>query len=191
MSERAREAASGENVRRAENRRKRKTSSFGVESKTFELEMVERGGKTLIIITESKKGVLSWVRMGLNSVGLFMEGLHQCIKDVKEGRWEKGWKEKGRSFSLVRVTNRAGCFLRLGVVDLELKRYSICIPKGKGDKRGWTAMVEALRQMDISIDKKEQQEEVKALGRSRPDMVKGRLFADTVKGWWNKGSNNI
>ncbi|RVX21516.1 hypothetical protein CK203_002349 [Vitis vinifera] len=175
-------AASGENVRHAENRRKRKTSSFGVESKTFELEMVERGGKTLIIITESKKGVSSWVRMGLNSVGLFMEGLHQCIKDVKEGRWEKGWKEKGRSFSLVRVTNRVGCFLRLGVVDLELKRYSICIPKGKGDKRGWTAMVEALRQMDISIDKKEQQEEVKALGRSRPDMVKGRSFADTVKG---------
>ncbi|KAL6338045.1 hypothetical protein AAG906_010611 [Vitis piasezkii] len=153
--------------------------------------MVERGGKTLIIITESKKGVSSWVRMGLNSVGLFMEGLHQCIEDVKEGRWEKGWKKKGRSFSLVRVTNKAGCFLRLGVVDLELKRYSICIPKGKGDKKGWTAMVEALRQMDISIDKKEQQEEVKALGRSRPDMVKGRSFADTVKGWWNKGSNNI
>ncbi|XP_034685466.1 uncharacterized protein LOC117914301 [Vitis riparia] len=153
--------------------------------------MVERGGKTLIIITESKKGVLSWVRMGLNSVGLFMEGLHQCIEDAKEGRWEKGWKEKGRSFSLVRDANRAGCFLRLGVVDLELKRYNICILKGKGDKRGWTTMVEALRQMDINIDKKEQQEEVRALGRSSPDMVKGRSFADTVKGWWNKGSNNI
>ena len=32
---------------------------------------------------------------------------------------------------------------------------------------------------------------MKALGRSRPDMMKGRSFADTVKGWWNKGSNNI
>ena len=38
-SEEASEPAGGENVRRAENRRKRKTSSFGVESKTFELEM--------------------------------------------------------------------------------------------------------------------------------------------------------
>ena len=81
--------------------------------------------------------------------------------------------------------------MRLGVVDLELKRYNICIPKGKGDKGGWTAMVEALRQLDISTDKKEQQEEVKTLGRSRPDMVKGRSFVDTVKGWWNKGFNNL
>ncbi|RVW37145.1 hypothetical protein CK203_111975 [Vitis vinifera] len=46
---RAREIDSDGNVRRAENRRKRKTSSFGVESKTFELEMVERGGTTLTI----------------------------------------------------------------------------------------------------------------------------------------------
>ena len=161
-----------------------------MESKTFELEMVERRGKTLII-TESKKGVLSWVRMGLNSIGLFMEGLQQCIEDVKVGSWEKRWKEKGRSFSLVRVTNRAGCFLRLGVIDVELKRYSICIPKGKGDKGGWTAMVEALRQMDITFGKKVQQEEVRALGRSRPEMVKGRSFADTMKGWGNKGSNII
>ena len=120
-----------------------------------------------------------------------MEGLHQCIEDVKEGRWEKGWKEKGRSFSLVRDANRAGCFLRLGVVDLEMKRYSICILKGKGDKGGWMAMVEALRKMDNSIDKKEQQEEVRVLGRLCPDMVKGRSFADTVKGWWNKRSNNL
>ena len=101
MSERARErereVASGENVRCAENRRKRKTSSFGVESKTFELEMVERRGKTLVILTESKKGVSSWVRMGLNSIGLFMEGLHQCIEDVKEGSWE-GLEGEGEKF---------------------------------------------------------------------------------------------
>ena len=136
-SEEASEPAGGENVSRAENRRKRKTRCFGVESKSFEREMEERGGKTLITITESKKGVSSWVPMGLYSVGLLMESLHQCIEDVKEDRWEKGWKEKGRNFSLVCITNRRGCFLRLGVVDLELKRYSICIPKGKGDKRGW------------------------------------------------------
>ena len=58
-SEGASEPANGENVRRVENRRKRKTRSFGVESKSFELEMEERGGKTLITITESKKGVSS------------------------------------------------------------------------------------------------------------------------------------
>ena len=181
-SERVRESASGESVSCAENRRKRKMSSFGVESKVFEVEMVERGGKSQVIIMESKKGVSSWVRMGLASVGSFLEGLHQCIEDVKEGRWEKGWKEMGRSFSLVCEANRAGCFLRLGVVDSEMKRYSICILKGRGDKGGWLAMVEALRKLDSSFDKKEQQQEERVLGRS---------FADTVKGLWNKGSNTL
>ncbi|RVW96910.1 hypothetical protein CK203_032252 [Vitis vinifera] len=60
MSERARErereVASGENVRCAENRRKEERAVFGVESKTFELEMVERRGKTLVILTEARKG---------------------------------------------------------------------------------------------------------------------------------------
>ena len=181
-SERVRESASGESVSCAENRRKRKMSSFGVESKVFEVEMVERGGKSQVIIMESKKGVSSWVRMGLASVGSFLEGLHQCIEDVKEGRWEKGWKEMGRSFSLVCEANRAGCFLRLGVVDSEMKRYSICILKGRGDKGGWLAMVEALRKLDNSFDKKEQQQKERVLGRS---------FADTVKGSWNKGSNTL
>lgn len=190
-NERAIEAAGGENARRAENRRKRKTRCFGVESKSFEMEMVERGGKTLITITESKKGVSSWVRMGTYSVGLLMEGLHQCIKDAREERWEKNWKEKGRSFSLVRATNRGGCFLRLGVVDLEMKRYSICIPKGKGDKGGWMAMVEALHLMDPNMDKKVQQEATRTMGRPSQELVKGRSFADMVKGGWNKGSKKI
>ena len=53
-SEEVSEPAGGENVSRAENRRKRKTRSFGVESKSFELEMEERRAKTLMSITESK-----------------------------------------------------------------------------------------------------------------------------------------
>ena len=72
--------------------------------------MVERRGKPQVIIVESKRGVSSWVRLGSASVGFFLEGLYQCLKNVKEGKWEKGWKEKGRSFSLVRDANRAGSF---------------------------------------------------------------------------------
>ena len=111
-----------------------------------------------------------------------MEGLYQCIEDLKEGKWEKGWKEMGRSFSLVRDANRAGSFLQLEVADSENKRYNICIPKGRGDKGGWLAMVEAFRKLDNSFDKKEQQQEERVLGRS---------FVDTVKGLWNKGSNTL
>ena len=144
--------------------------------------MVERGGKPQVIIMESKKGVSSWVRLGLASVGFFLEGLYQYIEDVKEGKWEKGWKEKGRSFSSVRNTNRAGSFLRLRVVDSKKKRYNICILKGRGEKGGWLAMVEALHKLDNSLDKNEQQQEESVLGRS---------FAGMVKGSWNKGSKTL
>ncbi|RVW77558.1 hypothetical protein CK203_050296 [Vitis vinifera] len=44
--------------------------------------------------------------------------------------------------------------MRARVVDSEKKRYNICIPKGRGDKGGWLAMLEALRKLDNSFDKK-------------------------------------
>ena len=129
---------------RAENRGKRKRSRFVVESKVFEIEAEERNGKSHAIISESKGRVVSWVHLGPASVGLLIEGLIQCTKDGKDGRWEKDWKEKGRIYSLVREANKAGSFIRIGVTDLEKRRFGICIPKGKGEKGGWASMVESL-----------------------------------------------
>ncbi|RVW23294.1 hypothetical protein CK203_095517 [Vitis vinifera] len=121
-----------------------KGSSFGVESKVFEVGAEERKGKP------------------------------QCIKDRKEGKWEKGWKEKERNYSLVHDANSAGCFLRLGVVDLEKKRYNICISKGSREKGEWLAMAESLRKLDVCFDKKENKQEERASGRSYVEMVKRR-----------------
>ena len=129
-SEHASDGDEGES--QAENRGKRKESSFVVESKVFEVGAEERKGKIQVTIVESKGGVSSWVRLGPASLGFFTEGPIQCIRDGKEGRWERGWKEKGKSYSLVREANRAGCFFLLGVPDMEKRRYSICIPKGRG-----------------------------------------------------------
>ncbi|RVW60695.1 hypothetical protein CK203_053054 [Vitis vinifera] len=90
---------------------------LGVESKAFELEMVEKGGTTLTIM-ESKKGVSSWVRMGLNSVGLLMEGLQQCIEDRRDGIWEKRWKEKGPKLLHVKGAGRrwVEALCQLGII---------------------------------------------------------------------------
>ncbi|RVW15113.1 hypothetical protein CK203_083357 [Vitis vinifera] len=113
-----------------------KESSFTVESKMFEIVLDERRGKPQFLIMEKKRGVSSWVRLGSESLGFFMEGLIHYIKDEKEGKWGKEWKDKGKSYSLTRGFNRAGGFLRLGVVDLERKRFCIFTPKSRGDKRG-------------------------------------------------------
>ncbi|RVW92990.1 hypothetical protein CK203_032792 [Vitis vinifera] len=115
-------ACDGDDNETGEASRKR---SFTVESKTFELALDERKGKRQILIVEKKRGVSTWVRLGLESLGLFKEGLIHCIRDEKEGRWEKEWKERGKLYTLARGFNRAGGFLRLGVMDLERKRTDL------------------------------------------------------------------
>ena len=134
----------------------RKRQKFGVKSKTFEVEVEKRRGKTLIFIVESKKGVSSWVRLGPASVGMFLEGLEQCIKDGKNDKWEKGWKENWRRYSMVREVNKAGSFIRLGVVDAEEKRFSICIPRGRGGREGWPVMADVVRNLFKRTDKREE-----------------------------------
>ena len=151
-SERERDGEEGED--NAANRRRRKESNFIVESKVFEIVLEERKGQLQVIIVEKKRGASSWVRLGPESLGFFVEGLNHCIKDEKEGKWGRGWKEKGRSYSLMQGINRAGWFLRLGVVDSERKSFSIFIPKGRGDKGGWVTMAEKLNQMEEAIGRK-------------------------------------
>ncbi|KAL6322566.1 hypothetical protein AAG906_009876 [Vitis piasezkii] len=163
----------GEGESRAENRGKRKRSSFVVESKLFEVVTEERNGRSHAIISESKGGVVSWVRLGPVSVGQLIEGLIQCAKEGKDGRWEKGWNEKGRSYSLVREANRAGSFIRLGVTDMEKRRFGICIPKGKGEKGGWDSMVESLLWVGF---RREEEVVVQGVG------VSGRSYLEVVRG---------
>ena len=112
--ERERENGDDEGDESATKRRKRERKSFVVESKTFEIDAEEKRGKIQVAIWEKKKGISSWVRLGPESLGFFLESLDHCIKDGKGGKWEREWKESGRSYSLVRNENKAGLFLRLG-----------------------------------------------------------------------------
>ena len=172
---------SKEGESRVENRGKRKGSRFVVESKVFEVEAEERNGKSHVIISESKGELVSWVRLGPASVGLVIEGLTQCMRDGEEGGWEKGWKKKGRIYSLVREANRAGSFIRLGVTDMEKRRFGIRIPKGKGEKGGWVSMVESLRRVGLWLEEKEIDQGVRDSGRSYVEVVKGSELRDTTR----------
>ena len=83
----------------------------------------------------------------------------------------------------MRDANRAGCFLRLGVVDLEKKRYDICIPKGREERGGWISMAEMLRNLGVIFGRKENKQEERATGRSYAEMAKRPRSRDskTVK----------
>ena len=191
MGERERERESGgdEGDEGATKRRKRERKSFVVESKTFDINLEEKRGKIQVVICETKKGISSWVRLGLASLGFLSECLDYCIKDGKGGKWERDWKENGRSYSLVRGENKGGLYLRLEVVDLEKKRHSIIvpkgrgeIPKGRGEKGGWVTMAENLQQMGGFSGRKEQK---------RTEWGGGKLglevsYAEVVKGQKNR-----
>ena len=98
MSEKEFDGEEGENS--SASRRRRKESSFAVESKAFKIVVDERKGKPQVLIVEKKGGVSSWVRLGPESLGFFIEGLNHCIKDKKEARWGREWKENGRLYSM-------------------------------------------------------------------------------------------
>ncbi|KAL6327149.1 hypothetical protein AAG906_015188 [Vitis piasezkii] len=71
-------------------RKSSKGRSFRVGSKVFEIEV------------EKKKGRMQAIILGPESLEFLLESLTQCNKEVKAGRWERGWKENGRSYSLRR-----------------------------------------------------------------------------------------
>ena len=83
--------------------------------------------------------------------------------------------------------NKGGCFICLGVEDLEKKRFNIFIPKGRGGKGGWVSMVETLRALGVAMERKESQKDeampsVPILGKSFAEVVnlqnrKGRSVA--------------
>lgn len=153
----------------------------------FEIGVDERKGKTQVIIMESQRGVSSWVRLGPLSVEFFLESLNQCIKKEKKGKWERGWKKNGRTYSLVRDENRTGCYLRLGVVDQEMRRFGICIPKGKGEREKWICMAEMLRKLGVNFGKKENKQEERAMVKPRME----RLYAEMVKGSRDRDSKVV
>ena len=153
--------------------------SFEVESKTFEIELERKKGKTQIFIEERKRGVSSWIKMGPVSLGFVVEGLALCIEDTRTGRWVRNWRERGRLFSLLRDENKGGSFIRLGVEDGEKKRFNIFIPKGKEGKGGWSVMLQILQALIGTTKRKESQKEEKVMvapceGSSYPQVVKGQ-----------------
>ena len=80
---------------------------------------------------------------------------------------------------MVSEVNKAGSIIRLGVVDAEEKRYSICISRGRGGRKGWSVMAEAVRNLYTMIDRREEKKD-----EPTPERVK----AEMGKRWGNRNS---
>ncbi|RVW30350.1 hypothetical protein CK203_103733 [Vitis vinifera] len=149
-SPRATENVEGEVLARP--RKSVRKGGFEVESKSFEVEVEEKRGRLQATIVERKRGISSWIRLGPASLGLFLDCLVLCIEDVRTAKW-------------------------LDVVDLENKRFSIFIPKGRGAKGGWVSMVETLRRLGCANRGMTSQK--KKEPRLKPSMAK--TFTEVIK----------
>ncbi|RVW40777.1 hypothetical protein CK203_080717 [Vitis vinifera] len=145
-----------------------------------------RGGFEKGFHVEWKGGISSWVRLGPVSLGIVFECLNLSIEDGRMGRWVREWKENGRMYSLSRDYNRGGCFLCLGVADLERKRFSVFIPKGRGVKGRWASMVDILR--SLGCEESYPNNQKVDVSRSKPNMVKSYMEATKVTK--EKGESN-
>ncbi|RVW59507.1 hypothetical protein CK203_115575 [Vitis vinifera] len=58
-----------------------KKGGFGVESKSFEVEVEEKRGRLQATIVERKGGISSWIRLGPASLGVFLECLGGAFSD--------------------------------------------------------------------------------------------------------------
>ena len=119
----------------SESRKSLKKSSFTVESKTFEIN-VEKKGKVQATIVERKRGVSSWIKLGSESLGIFMECLVFCIKDMRTRKWERNWMEKGRFHSLVCDENKGGMLPPSGRCGFGEEKVQHLYPQRKRSKRG-------------------------------------------------------
>ena len=107
-------------------------SWFVVESKLFEIEVEESGGKLNGCIWERSRGFESWIRFGEASLRCLLEGVETCCREVDDQRWAIEWLEGNRKFRMERRLNKAGRFILCSVRDMEAKRYNIIFPEGKG-----------------------------------------------------------
>ena len=117
---------------------------FAIEAKTFEISIEEKNNKSRGCIWERCKGVTSWVRFGESSLQRLLLGIEDCDMISRKQEWFATWEEGGRSYKLERRSNKAGNYLYCSVRDAGWKRFSICIPEGRGLVRGWKIMAEKL-----------------------------------------------
>lgn len=121
-----------------------------VESKLFEIEVEESGGKLKGCIWERCRGFDSWVRFGEASLRYLLEGIETCCREADDQRWAIEWLEGNRKFRMERRMNKAGRFILCSVRDMEAKRYSIIFPEGKGQASGWNLLAVRLRGLGVT-----------------------------------------
>ena len=118
---------------------------FAVESKTFEFKREGIGKKAKCFITEWGRGIVSWIRFGVEGMTKLLLGVEECCRAFVPAKRPFEWRENGRFFRLESKENAAGRFLLCSAFDGEGKKHSLVFPEGRGFLNGWTMLAEKIR----------------------------------------------
>ena len=121
----------------------------------YEVKILERhdqqiegkGKKAKCFITERSRGVVSWIRFGIEGMVKLLMGVEECCKTLVSASRTFAWRENGRSFRLERKENNAGRFLLCSVTDGEGKKHWLVFQERRGFLNGWTTLAEKIRGM--------------------------------------------
>ena len=105
---------------------------FTVESKSFEFKMEGVGKKAKCFITERSRGIVSWIRFGVEGMNKLLLGVGECCRVFVYDRRPFEWRENGRFLRLESKENIAGRFLLCSVIDAEGKKHRLVFPEGRG-----------------------------------------------------------
>ena len=89
----------------------RRRRCFSVESKSFEIEEVGAGKKTMVIITERRWGRMSWIRFGEEGAKILLKSVESFRLEADKNIEGLVWHENGRRYNLEMRKNEHGRFL--------------------------------------------------------------------------------
>ncbi|RVW91099.1 hypothetical protein CK203_039965 [Vitis vinifera] len=108
-------------------------SWFAIESKSFELQVEEVGGKLRGCMWERCRGITSWIRFGEVSLSWLLDGVEACCRDNGNRRWVLDWEEGGRKYRLEQYSNEAGSSFSVQFSILSLREIAKPRPRKIGD----------------------------------------------------------
>ena len=122
---------------------------FAVEAKSFEITVEGAGKKTKYVITERRRGYVSWIRFGEEGLFYLLKNVEECLKAPTPVSRSLVWSEYGRFFRLECKENKDGRYLLCSAKDVEGKKHRLFFPEGRGFLNGWALLAAKLRGLGV------------------------------------------
>ena len=151
---------------------------FSVDSKTFKLKVVGEDIKVQVVITERRRGWISWIRFGEERARILLKSVESFRKEADKNSEGLEWRENGRRYKWELRKNHCGRFILCSIADLDEKRHRLFFPEGNGLINGWTLLEEALKATGCKENRGKNRKPVKTTLLGKAERHKGGLTQD-------------